>query len=151
MLKPCINTKLQNRHAQVNLLYQWIRYKTYANTEGKLMARLTDFHRQQPSSSSSSSEYGKISGLDWSASSRESGITLSTSSSDESNDSGSGGYVEIMLSDIDAKKCAADLEEGKIGEESDAAGAAESEESLIGVKVDLQNLVKQKLALWVSN
>jgi hypothetical protein len=28
--------------------YQWIRYKTYANTEGKLMARLTDFHRQQP-------------------------------------------------------------------------------------------------------
>jgi hypothetical protein len=27
--------------------YQWIRYKTYANTEGKLMARLTDFHRQQ--------------------------------------------------------------------------------------------------------
>jgi hypothetical protein len=31
--------------------YQWIRYKTYANTEGKLMARLTDFHRQHVSSS----------------------------------------------------------------------------------------------------
>jgi hypothetical protein len=50
-LKRCINTKLQNRHAHVNLLYhggyyQWIRYKTHANTEGKLMARLTDFHRQ---------------------------------------------------------------------------------------------------------
>jgi hypothetical protein len=50
-LKPCINTKLQNRHAQVNLLYhggwyQWIRYKSYASTEGKLMARLTEFHRQ---------------------------------------------------------------------------------------------------------
>jgi hypothetical protein len=28
-------------------LYQWIRYKSHANTEGKLMARLTDFHRQQ--------------------------------------------------------------------------------------------------------
>jgi hypothetical protein len=27
--------------------YQWIRYKTHANTEGKLMARLTEFHRQQ--------------------------------------------------------------------------------------------------------
>jgi hypothetical protein len=50
-LKPCINTKLQTRHARMNLLYQggwyqWIRYKTYANTEGKLMARLTEFHRQ---------------------------------------------------------------------------------------------------------
>jgi hypothetical protein len=50
-LKPFINTKLQNRHAQMNLLYhggqyQWLRYKTYANTEGKLMARLTDFHSQ---------------------------------------------------------------------------------------------------------
>jgi hypothetical protein len=50
-LKPCINTKLQNRHARMNLLYQeglhqWIRYKSHANTEGKLMARLTEFHRQ---------------------------------------------------------------------------------------------------------
>jgi hypothetical protein len=50
-LKPCINTKLQNRHARTNLLYQggyyqWIRYKSHANTEGKLMARLTEFHRQ---------------------------------------------------------------------------------------------------------
>jgi hypothetical protein len=52
-LKPYINTKLQNRHARMNLLYQgryyqWIRYKSYANTEGKLMARLTEFHHQQP-------------------------------------------------------------------------------------------------------
>jgi hypothetical protein len=51
MLKPCINTKLQNHHARTNLLYQggyyqWIRYKIHANTEGKLMARLTEFHRQ---------------------------------------------------------------------------------------------------------
>jgi hypothetical protein len=49
--KPCINTKLQNRHARMNLLYQggwynWIRYKIHANTEGKLMGRLTEFHRQ---------------------------------------------------------------------------------------------------------
>jgi hypothetical protein len=43
------------------------------------------------------------------------------------------------------------VEEGEIVEESDAAGATESEESLIGVKADLQNLVKQKFALWVSN
>jgi hypothetical protein len=50
--KPCINTKLQNRYARMNLLYQggqyqWIKYQTHVNTEGKLMARLTDFHRQQ--------------------------------------------------------------------------------------------------------
>jgi hypothetical protein len=42
---------------------------------------------------SSSSESGKISGLDWSASSRESGSTLSTSSSNESSSSGGGSYV----------------------------------------------------------
>jgi hypothetical protein len=52
-LKSCINTKLQNRHAQTNFLYQggwyqWIRYKMHANTEGKLLARLTEFHCQQP-------------------------------------------------------------------------------------------------------
>jgi hypothetical protein len=51
MVKPCINTKLQNRHARMDLsyqggYYQWIRYKSYANTEGKIMARLTEFHRQ---------------------------------------------------------------------------------------------------------
>jgi hypothetical protein len=50
-LKPYINTKLQNRHARMNLLYeggwyQWIRYKSHANTEGKHMARLTEFYRQ---------------------------------------------------------------------------------------------------------
>jgi hypothetical protein len=83
------------------------------------------------------SESGKISGLDWSASSRESGSTSSTSSSDESNDSGSGGYVEIMLSDTDAKNRPADVEEGEIGEGSDATVAEESGESLMGVKADL--------------
>jgi hypothetical protein len=72
------------------------------------------------------------------------GSTSSTSSSDESNDSGSGGYVEIMLSNTDAKKCAVDVEEGEIGEESDVAGAEESGESLTGVKADLQDLVRQK-------
>jgi hypothetical protein len=96
------------------------------------------------SSAASISESGKISGLDWSASSRESDNTSSTSSSDESNDSGSRGYVEIMLSDTDAKKRAADVEEGEIGEESDAAAAEESGESLTGVKADPQDLVKQK-------
>jgi hypothetical protein len=95
-------------------------------------------------SSSSSSESGKISGLDWSASSCESGSTSSTSSSDESNDSGSGGYVEIMLSDTYAKNRVVDVEEGEIGEESDALGVEELEESLTGVKADLQDLVKQK-------
>jgi hypothetical protein len=96
------------------------------------------------SSASSSSETGRISGLDCSASSRESGNTSSTSSSDESNDSGSGGYVEIMLSDTDAEKHVADVEEGEIGEESDAAAVEESGESLTGVKADPQDLVKQK-------
>jgi hypothetical protein len=53
-LKSCIYTKLQNRDAQTNLLYQggqyqWIRYKSHAHTEGKLMARLTEFHRQHAS------------------------------------------------------------------------------------------------------
>jgi hypothetical protein len=49
-----------------------------------------------------------------------------------------------MLSDKNAKKRAADVEEGEIGEESDAAGAAESEKSLTGVKAGLQDLVNQK-------
>jgi hypothetical protein len=49
-----------------------------------------------------------------------------------------------MLSDKDVEKRAANLEEGEIGEESDAAGAEESEESLTGVNADLQDLVKQK-------
>jgi hypothetical protein len=43
------------------------------------------------SSAASGSESGKISGLDWSASSRGSGSISSTSNSDESNDSDSGG------------------------------------------------------------
>jgi hypothetical protein len=49
-----------------------------------------------------------------------------------------------MLSDTDAKKRAVDVDEGEIGEESDTAGAEESEESLTGVKANLQDLVKQK-------
>jgi hypothetical protein len=48
-----------------------------------------------------------------------------------------------MLSDTDAEKRTVNMEEGEIGEESDAAGAEESEESLTGVKADLQDLVKQ--------
>jgi hypothetical protein len=47
-----------------------------------------------------------------------------------------------MLSDTDAKKRVVDVEEGEIGEESDAAGAEESEESLTKVKADLQDLFK---------
>jgi hypothetical protein len=49
-----------------------------------------------------------------------------------------------MLSDTDAKKRAVDVEEGEIGEESDAPGAEESEENLTGVKANLQDLVKQR-------
>jgi hypothetical protein len=70
------------------------------------------------SSAASSSESGKNSGLDGTASSRESGSFSSTSNSDESTDSDSGGYVEIMLSDTYAKNHAADIEEGDIGEGS---------------------------------
>jgi hypothetical protein len=95
------------------------------------------------SSSSSSLESGMVSGIDWSASSRESDNNSSTSSSDESNDSGSGRYVEIMLSDTYAKRRVIDVE-GEIGEESDVAGAEESEQCLTGVKADPQDLVKQK-------
>jgi hypothetical protein len=101
-------------------------------------------------SSSSSSESGKISGLDWSASSHESGSTSSTSSSDESNDSGSGGYVEIMLSDTDAEKRGADVEEGMIGEESETAAGEAAEgsgESLAGVEADPRHLIKPRTCL----
>jgi hypothetical protein len=67
------------------------------------------------STSTSSSLFGKISGLVWSASSHESGSTSSTSSSDESKSSGNGSYVEIMLSDTNVGKRDADVEEGEIG------------------------------------
>jgi hypothetical protein len=76
-------------------------------------------------SSSSHSESGKISDLDGSASSRKSGNSISTSNSDASSDSNSRGDVEIMLSDTDAKKHTADIEEGEISEGSGAAAAAE--------------------------
>jgi hypothetical protein len=96
------------------------------------------------SSAASSSESSKISGLDWSASSRESGSNSSTSSSDESSDLDGGGYVKIMLSDTDTNRHDADVEEGEIGEGSGTAAAEESGESLMGVKADPQDLVKPK-------
>jgi hypothetical protein len=99
------------------------------------------------SSASSSLKSGKISGLDWSASSRKSGSTSSTSSSDESNGSGSGGYVDIMLSDTDVEKRGADVEEGEIGEESETAtweAAEGSGESLAGLKADPRDLIKPR-------
>jgi hypothetical protein len=99
------------------------------------------------STSSFISESGKISGLDWSASSRESGSTLSTSSSEESKSLGGGSYVEIMLSDTDAGKRDADVEEGEIGEDADAAieeAVEGSGENLTGVKADLRDLVKAR-------
>jgi hypothetical protein len=102
------------------------------------------------SSASSSSESGKISGLDWSASSRESGSTLSTSSSNETNGSGSGGYVDIMLRGTYVEKRGADVEEGEIGEESEttvgeaAETAKGSGESLAGVKADPRDLIKPR-------
>jgi hypothetical protein len=54
MLNSSINVKLQNQHARTNLLYQggyyqWIRYNIHANTEGKVMATLTEIHHQQGS------------------------------------------------------------------------------------------------------
>jgi hypothetical protein len=100
------------------------------------------------STSSSSPESGKISGLDWSSCSRESGSTSSTSSSDENRSSSGGSYVEIILSDTDAgKRAIINVEEGEIGEDADAAveGAAEgSEENLAGVKADLRDLAKAR-------
>jgi hypothetical protein len=50
-----------------------------------------------------------------------------------------------MLSDTDVGKRGADVEEGEIGEEGDAAAeeaAERSEENLAGVKADLRDLVK---------
>jgi hypothetical protein len=99
------------------------------------------------STSSSSTESGKISGLDWSASSCKSGNISSTSSSDEIKSSGDGSYVEIVLSDTDAAKRDADVEEGEIGEDADAAietAAEGSGENLAGVKADLLDLVKAR-------
>jgi hypothetical protein len=99
------------------------------------------------STSTSSSESGKISVLDWSTISRETGSTSSTSSSDESKGSGNGSYVEIMLSDTNVEKRGADVEEGEIGEEGDATAeevAEGSRENLAGVKADLQDLVKAR-------
>jgi hypothetical protein len=99
------------------------------------------------STSTSSSESGKIFGLDWSAISRESGSTSSTSSSDESKSSSNGSYVEIMLSNTDVEKRGADMEEGEIGEEGEAAAeevAEGSGENLAGVKADLRDLVKAR-------
>jgi hypothetical protein len=52
-----------------------------------------------------------------------------------------------MLSDTDAGKCDADVEEGEIGEDADAAVAEAAEgsgENLTGVKADLHDLVKAR-------
>jgi hypothetical protein len=80
-------------------------------------------------------------------STRESGSTSSTSSSDESSSTGGGSYVEIMLSDTDAGKRDADVEECEIGEDADAAVEEASEgsgENLTGVKADLRDLAKAR-------
>jgi hypothetical protein len=94
------------------------------------------------SSSSSSLESGKISDLDGTASSRESGSSTSSLNSDASSDSDSEGDVEIMLSDTDAKKRATDIEEGDIGEGNGVTAAEESRENLAGVNAGPQDLVK---------
>jgi hypothetical protein len=49
-----------------------------------------------------------------------------------------------MLSDTDAKNCATDVEEGEIGEGSDAVSAEEYKESLMRVKADPRDLVKPR-------
>jgi hypothetical protein len=81
------------------------------------------------SSSSSSSEFGKISSFDGFVSSRENGSSSSNSNRDESSDSDSGGDVEIMLSDTNAKKPDAGIEEGEIAEGSSVAAVEESGET----------------------
>jgi hypothetical protein len=96
------------------------------------------------SSTSSNSESSKISVLDGSASSREIGSSKFTSNSDESSDSDSGGDVEIMLSDTDAKKCTVDIEESEIGEGIDAVATKESGENLAGVNAGPQDFVKPR-------
>jgi hypothetical protein len=47
-----------------------------------------------------------------------------------------------MLSDTDATKRVADIEEGEIGERSGAAATKESRENLVGMNAGLQDLVK---------
>jgi hypothetical protein len=74
-----------------------------SNHEDQLAAPKAMEAAAESSSASSSSESGKISGLDGTASSHESGSSSSTSTSDEHSDFDSGGDVEIMLSDTDAK------------------------------------------------
>jgi hypothetical protein len=59
--------------------------------------------------------------------------------------------VEIMLSDTDAKRCSADVEEGDIGEGSGAAAATkESRENLAGVNAGPRDLVKQSTCFLVG-
>jgi hypothetical protein len=56
-----------------------------------------------------------------------------------------------MLSDIDAKRCAVDVEEGDIGEGSGAAAATEeSRENLAGVNAGPRDLVKQSTCFLVG-
>jgi hypothetical protein len=94
------------------------------------------------SSSSSNLESGNISSLDGSASSRESDIFSSTSNSNECSDPDSGGDVEIILSDTNAKKNEADTEEGEIAGGSGTAAVEESGEILAGVTAGREDLLK---------
>jgi hypothetical protein len=93
------------------------------------------------SSSSSSSKSSKISGLEGSASCRGSGSSSSTFDSHESSDSDSGG-VEITLSDKDAKKTYAGIEEGEIAGGSGIATAEEPGENLACVQASPEDLIK---------
>jgi hypothetical protein len=49
-----------------------------------------------------------------------------------------------MLSDTDVEKCVTDMEEGKIGEGSEAAAAEGSGESLARVKTDPRDVIKPR-------
>jgi hypothetical protein len=67
---------------------------------------------------------------------------LSTSDSDENSDFDSGSNVEITLSNTDAKKTDAGIEEGEIAGGSGIAAAEESRENLAGVQAGPEDLVK---------
>jgi hypothetical protein len=113
-----------------------------SNQKDRPASPLTADGTAASSSSSSSLESGNIFGLAGSASSRESGNSMSTLNSDTSSDSDSGGDVEIMLSDTNSKKRDAGVEEGEIGEGSGATAAEESGEYLANMNANPRELVK---------
>jgi hypothetical protein len=122
-----------------------------SNREDRLTSPKVAESATASSSSSFSSESGKISGLDGFASSRESGSSTSSLNSYASSDSDSGGDVEIILSDTDAKKHAAEVEEGEIGKGSGAAATAEeSGENLAGVNTVLKTWSNRALVFLVG-